>query len=72
MISKHNGNKDVFRDICGLPINIYFSALKIRWMIENVNEIKEKVRNNDIDDICFGTIDSWLVYVIYMLLLYRN
>jgi glycerol kinase len=31
-------------------------------MIENIPEIKERVENND-ENLCFGTIDSWLVFV---------
>lgn len=63
LIKKHKENKDIFRIICGLPINTYFSAVKIKWMIENVEEIRTKIENNDYDDLCFGTVDSWLVYV---------
>jgi glycerol kinase len=30
------GDKDVLRSKCGLPISTYFSALKLKWIIENV------------------------------------
>ncbi|UCD86014.1 MAG: glycerol kinase GlpK [Deltaproteobacteria bacterium] len=43
------------REKTGLPIDAYFSATKIKWLLENV----EKARHRDV--VC-GTIDSWLVY----------
>ena len=42
----------------GLPISTYFSLSKILWLIENVSEIKSSLNS----DVCFGTIDSWIVY----------
>ena len=43
----------------GLPIATYFSISKIIWLLRNVDEVKEaKIEN----DLCFGTIDSWLLY----------
>jgi glycerol kinase len=33
------GNVDLFRPTCGLPINTYFSALKMRWLLENSPEV---------------------------------
>jgi glycerol kinase len=30
------GNKDALRQLCGLPVATYFSALKIRWLLDNV------------------------------------
>ncbi len=50
-----------------MPINTYFSAIKIRWMIENCEEIKNRLKNNDIENLCFGTIDSWIIYVIRLI-----
>ena len=44
----------------GLPISTYFSALKLRWMIDHWEEVKKA--NNE-DDLCFGTVESWIVYV---------
>jgi len=60
---KFNGDYDAIRNKCGLPINTYFSAAKMKWMIENCEEIKTRVKNNDIENLCFGTIDSWIIYV---------
>lgn len=43
----------------GLPLSTYFSALKIRWMLENVPAVKEA---SDKGTLLVGTIDSWLIY----------
>ena len=66
------GSKDYFRKKTGLPINTYFSASKFKWMMENVDEIREKFLNNDVDDLCFGTIDSWVNFVKLLYFLKRN
>ena len=42
----------------GLPVATYFSLSKILWLIRNVPSI----RNGLDDDVCFGTIDSWIIY----------
>ena len=43
----------------GLPIATYFSLSKILWFLKNVDE----VNNAKLDkDLCFGTVDSWLLY----------
>ena len=43
----------------GLPVATYFSLSKILWLLRNVNEVQEAKNDNDL---CFGTIDSWLLY----------
>ena len=42
----------------GLPVATYFSLSKILWLIRNVPSIK----NGLDDEVCFGTIDSWIIY----------
>ena len=42
----------------GLPVATYFSLSKILWLIRNVPSLK----NGLDDDVCFGTIDSWIIY----------
>lgn len=57
--SKRN-NLEFLKPICGLPISTYFSALKLRWLIDNIPEVKKAV----IEKRClFGNIDSWLIWV---------
>jgi glycerol kinase len=43
----------------GLLIDPYFSATKIMWALENVPGMREKAQAGDV---CFGTVDSWLVH----------
>ncbi|KAF4348306.1 hypothetical protein F8388_003198, partial [Cannabis sativa] len=48
-----------FVETCGLPISTYFSAVKLLWLLENVETVKKAVENGDA---LFGTIDSWLIW----------
>jgi len=58
-LCKGQGGKDRFRAKTGLPISTYFSAVKMKWLIDNVPEVKKAVD----DKTCmFGTIESWLIY----------
>lgn len=43
----------------GLIVDAYFSATKIRWMLENVKGAKERAQRGELR---FGTVDSWLVW----------
>ncbi|XP_065226671.1 glycerol kinase-like [Planococcus citri] len=51
--------QDQLREKCGLPISPFFSALKYRWLIDNVPEVKKAIQENRC---LFGTIDSWLIW----------
>ena len=53
------GGQDRFRSQTGLPLSTYFSALKIRWLLENVAGVREKA---DGGDILFGNVDTFLVW----------
>ncbi|XP_069164684.1 glycerol kinase isoform X2 [Procambarus clarkii] len=52
-------NKDYVKDLCGLPITTYFSALKLRWLLDNVKEVQEVEKKGNL---LFGTVDSWLLW----------
>ena len=43
----------------GLIIDAYFSATKIKWILDNVEGAREKAAKGEL---CFGTIDTWLVW----------
>lgn len=43
----------------GLVIDAYFSATKLKWILDNVDGARKKAENGDL---CFGTIDSWLLF----------
>nr|XP_039248079.1 glycerol kinase-like [Styela clava]XP_039248080.1 glycerol kinase-like [Styela clava] len=51
--------QDHFQKICGLPISTYFSAVKLRWILDNLPEVKNSIEQGDA---LFGTVDSWLIW----------
>ncbi|CAF1105637.1 unnamed protein product [Rotaria sordida] len=59
LLKQYNKDKNCLQKQCGLPISTYFSALKIRWLMDN----NENIRNAIKEKRClFGTVDSWLLY----------
>ena len=56
---KKDGLESYTRENTGLVIDSYFSATKIKWIIENVEGVKTKINKNKV---LFGTIDTWLIY----------
>ena len=56
-----DGGRDRFRDKTGLPLASYFSGPKLRWLLENVSGARERA---DAGELLFGTIDSWLVWLL--------
>ena len=50
---------ETIRKKTGLVMDAYFSASKIKWLLDSVPEIKAKADENEV---CFGTIDSYIVY----------
>ncbi|KAK3411072.1 glycerol kinase [Eucalyptus grandis] len=53
------GGRTHFVETCGLPISTYFSAVKLLWLMENVDAVKEAIKEGDA---LFGTIDTWLIW----------
>ncbi|BEJ14965.1 hypothetical protein CspHIS471_0407320 [Cutaneotrichosporon sp. HIS471] len=51
--------KDALVSLTGLPLSTYFSAIKLRWMIDHHKAVREA---DEAGDLLFGTVDSWLVY----------
>lgn len=51
-------NKDEIKNRTGLIVDSYFSATKMRWMLNNVPEVRKLDRKNNL---CFGTIDTFLI-----------
>lgn len=50
---------DYFRKSCGLPINTYFSALKMVWLMRNVPKVSEAIEKGTC---IMGTMESWLIW----------
>uniref|UniRef100_A0AAQ5YBD9 glycerol kinase n=1 Tax=Amphiprion ocellaris TaxID=80972 RepID=A0AAQ5YBD9_AMPOC len=60
LINKTPGrNKNHLKHKTGLPISTYFSAVKLRWLMDNVKEVHEAVVSHRA---MFGTVDSWLIW----------
>lgn len=55
---KEQGYEKVIKGKTGLLIDPYFSASKIAWILENVEDLRHNIEEN----LFFGTIDSWLIY----------
>ena len=53
------GGQDRFRTQTGLPLSTYFSGLKLRWLLKNIPEAKEKAGAGEL---LFGNIDTFLVW----------
>lgn len=62
ILSNGKRNKNFLQSQCGLPISTYFSALKIRWLMDNVDGVKKAMKEKRC---IFGTIDTWLIWVSY-------
>ncbi|MDD7595614.1 MAG: glycerol kinase GlpK [Eubacteriales bacterium] len=43
----------------GLLIDAYFSATKLKWILDNVEGARKRARRGEL---CFGTVDSWLIF----------
>ena len=56
---KDQGLSEKIQKITGLIIDSYFSATKIKWLLENINGAKELA---DRGELLFGTIDSWIIW----------
>ncbi|XP_065120676.1 glycerol kinase isoform X1 [Paramisgurnus dabryanus] len=60
LIDKTPGrNKNHLKHKTGLPISTYFSAVKLRWLMDNVEKVHEAVLSHRA---MFGTVDSWLIW----------
>jgi len=52
-------DKNEFQKVCGLPISTYFSAVKLRWILDNCEDTQKAVKENRCN---FGTVDTWLLW----------
>ena len=56
---KERGLEPYVRENTGLVIDSYFAATKIRWILDNVEGVRERA---DRGELAFGTVDSWLIW----------
>ncbi len=52
-------HRDFIKKKTGLFLDPYFSATKIKWLIDNVSGVKDDIRKGDV---IFGTVDSWILW----------
>ena len=56
---KAKGLDKLIQEKTGLIIDAYFSATKVKWILDNVAGAREKANKGEL---CFGTVDSWLLW----------
>ncbi len=56
---KEKGLTDSFREKTGLVIDAYFSATKVKWILDNVEGAREKAEEGKL---LFGTVETWLIW----------
>lgn len=56
---KDDGRQEEIQQKTGLPIDPYFSATKVRWILDHVEGAQERAEKGEL---AFGTVDSWLVW----------
>src|SRR5438874_4440540 len=56
-----DGGQDRFRGKTGLPIATYFSGPKIKWILENVDGIRDQAESGDV---IFGNIDTFVIWLL--------
>ena len=57
-----DGGQDRFRRQTGLPLATYFSALKLRWLLDNVPGARARA---EAGELLFGTVDTWLAWNLF-------
>lgn len=56
---KKAGKTELIREKTGLVIDAYFSATKVKWILDNIDGARAKA---EAGELAFGTIDSWLIW----------
>jgi glycerol kinase len=54
-----DGGQDRFRSKVGLPLATYFSGPKIKWILDNVDGVRERAERGEV---LFGNIDTWCIW----------
>lgn len=56
---RKDGLEEYIRETTGLVLDAYFSATKIKWILDNVEGAREKAQRGEL---LFGTVDTWLMW----------
>ena len=59
-VPNNTKNKNYLKPLCGLPLSTYFSAVKLKWLLDNAPRVKSAVKTES--KIMFGTVDTWLIW----------
>lgn len=59
LLSKIKNNKNYLKSVCGLTISTCFSGIKLKWLFENIPEIRDAISENVVH---FGTLDTWILW----------
>ena len=56
---KDKGLVDTYREKTGLVIDAYFSGTKLKWILDNVEGVRERAERGEL---LFGTVETWLIW----------
>ena len=56
---KAEGHGDMIKEKTGLVLDAYFSATKLKWILDNIEGARDKAEQGKL---CFGTVDTWLIW----------
>jgi glycerol kinase len=56
---KDQGHAEIIKEKTGLVLDAYFSATKLKWILDNIEGARQKAEEGKL---CFGTVDTWLVW----------
>ncbi|WP_433627173.1 glycerol kinase GlpK [Chryseobacterium cucumeris] len=56
---KDQGHAETIKEKTGLVLDAYFSATKLKWILDHVEGARQKAEEGKL---CFGTVDTWLVW----------
>jgi len=55
---KAEGLSKLIQELTGLVVDAYFSATKIKWILDHVPGVRERAVSSDL---LFGTVDTWII-----------
>ncbi|QEN05745.1 glycerol kinase [Thiospirochaeta perfilievii] len=58
---RNSGYADMIHKITGLILDPYFSATKIKWILDNIDGVRDEAEEGNI---LFGTVDTWLLWML--------
>lgn len=59
ILAQIRNKKNILKSVCGLPLSNCFSAIKVKWIVDNVPGAHELIQSGDC---LFGTLDTWILW----------